>query len=302
MRHVKRIVPRTLTPHLASAYRRFAHQSSRLDRALDRRTLSRARFRQLLEELGIRTGATVMVHSSMDRIGRRVPDLNAFALVRLLQQCLGPDGTLLMPTFVFQGLQRDYLETHDTFDPRNAPSQVGLLTEVFRRMPGVLRSLHPTHPVAGWGRHAHDLLATHHLGLTFGPTSPIYKLREYGGLVVGLGTSMRESFTIQHVPEELHARTREDAYEARSRVMTIIDGSRRIPYTLRVMRPDDGQFDDIEKLLLNEGTLKYINRRGLKCAVTDADRFVTRTLDLIDQGMYRFKRGGVSTRHEGGVN
>ncbi len=289
IRQARRIVPKQLRPHLAAAYRRLDRWRERVARRLDGRRLSSAEFAQLLATLGICPGATVMVHSSMDQIARRVPDLNAFTLIRLLQQLLGPEGTLLMPTFPFQGTQRQYVDGHDTFDPKKTPSQVGLVTEVFRRMPGVLRSLHPTHPVAAWGQHAGDLVATHHLGTTFGPTSPIYKLREHRGLVVGLGTSMGESFTIQHVAEELHPRTRGFAYEEESRVMTIIDGSRRIPYALQVMRTTtNGKFDRIERLLLRDGTLKQVSRRGLTCAVTDADRFIVRTLELINRGMYRF--------------
>src|SRR5262245_46255796 len=49
----------------------------RIHGAVDRRTMSIGEFRGLLDQLGIQKGAVVMVHSSMDAIARRVPELSA---------------------------------------------------------------------------------------------------------------------------------------------------------------------------------------------------------------------------------
>jgi aminoglycoside 3-N-acetyltransferase len=204
-------------------------------------------------------------------------------LVRLLQDLLGPEGTLLMPTFPFVGSQLHYADTHDTFDTHRTPSRVGLATEVFRRMPGVIRSLHPTHPIAGWGQHARELLATHHLGTAFGRQSPLYKLCHQQGLVIGLGAGL-SSFTILHVAEELHAPTRAMRFEPEARVMTIIDGGRRIPYAFEVLKVGiDYDFDRLAGFLSKNGTLKRVSRSGLKCASARADRLVTGSRELLEQ-------------------
>jgi aminoglycoside N3'-acetyltransferase len=283
---VKQIVPKELHPFLRPTYQHMRRWLAKLDCACDRRTMSLSEFAQLLEELGITSGATVMIHSSMDEIGRRVPDLNSIKLIQLMQQLLGREGTLLMPTFPFLGLQLHYVETHDTFDARQTPSQVGLATEVFRRMPGVVRSLHPTHSIAGWGKHARDLLATHHLGATFGPDSPMYKLQEYGGLVAGLGTGLNR-FTILHVAEELHHETRESRFEAEPRVMTIIDGPKRIPYTFKVLKAGvEYDFDRIARSLSKDGTLKRVSKSGLKCVAARADHLIKHSLELVERHAY----------------
>jgi aminoglycoside N3'-acetyltransferase len=283
---VKQLVPKELRPYLRPTYEQLRRWWANVDRACDRRTISVSQFVQVLEELGISTGATVMVHSSMDEIVRRVPELNAMKLIQLLQQRLGREGTLLMPTFPFLGLQLDYVEMHDTFDPRKTASQVGLATEVFRRMPGVIRSLHPTHSVAGWGKHARDLLATHHLGTTFGPNSPMYKLKQQGGLVAGLGTGLNR-LTILHVAEELHPATREWRFEAQPRTMTIIDGPKRIPHAVNVLKSGiDYDFRRIASFLSKDGTLKRVSKGGLKCVAARADRLIERSLELVERHAY----------------
>lgn len=270
---------------LAPAYRRLRHYWVRLDRVLDRRVLSMSDFVRLLQALGVTSGATILVHSSMESLSRRLPGLKPVQLIQLLQELLGGQGTLLMPSFPFRGRQCDYADQCGTFDVRKAPSQVGLVTEVFRRMRGVVRSLHPTHPISGWGKHAADLLATHHLGTAFGPNSPMYKLGERGGVVLGLGTRPRDTFTILHVPEELHPATRDWAYEERPRVMTILDGTRRIPYEFRVLRADAERerFElGLLKALLREGVVRSVVASGLPCSAARADRVIERALKLID--------------------
>ena len=272
-------------PSLARAYRHLLRRWVQLDRAIDKRAMSAAEFVRLLDRLGVTSGATVLVHSSMERLGRRVPGLKPLGLIQLLQDRLRSEGTLLMPTFSFRGRQRDYVDRTRIFDVWRTPSQAGLLPEVFRRMPGVIRSLHPTHSIAGWGRHAAELLARHHLGTAFGPNSPMYKLQEYGGLVVGLGTRPEETFTIIHVSEELHPAARLWVHEERPRVMTIMDGVGQIPYQFFVLRADSER-DRFELRLLNalrnEGVVQRIVERGLECSVARADKVVHRSLELID--------------------
>lgn len=304
MPRLRQATANTARACLAPAYRRLRHHWLRLDRALDRRVLSMSDFERLLRALGVTSGATVLVHSSMDRLSRRVPGLKPIVLIRLLQELLGEEGTLLMPTFPFRGRQRDHADRCDTFDVRRTPSQAGLVTEVFRRMPGVVRSLHPTHPIAGWGRHAADLLATHHLGTAFGPNSPMYKLGERGGVVVGLGTRPRDTYTILHVPEELDPVTRAWAYEERPRVMTIVDGTRHFPYQFHVLRADAERerFElDLLNALLRERVVRSVVAGGLPCSAAPADRVIERALQLIESLSHRGLRVASGHRQSGRV-
>ena len=96
-----------------------------------------------LRRLGITPGDVLMVHSSFDRFAGfsgKPTDV-----LRVLQDAVGPTGTLLMPTLPFTGTAVEYVSRGEIFDVRRTPSRVGLLTELFRRSPGVVRSVHPTH-------------------------------------------------------------------------------------------------------------------------------------------------------------
>ena len=266
----------------------FARGScERLHRTVDRRTLSKSHFINLLQELGFNPGATVMVHSSFSHIRRRVPQMSPSMLIALLQDQIGPEGTLLMPTFPFHGSQGEYADKFPRFDVQKTPSKVGILTEVFRQTQGVVRSKHPTHSVAAWGRHANEIVSTHHLGPTFGVTSPFYRLREFDGIVVGLGTRYRYAFTIGHVIEELHPPLRQHDFEKRLRTMIIVDGRAEIPYQLRVLRPDlTREFHRLTRILRKDRVLRYVTAAGLPCAVVKADTFIRRSMQLAEENRY----------------
>ena len=79
----------------------------------------------------------LMVHSSISDMQPMFKG-SASDLVRLLLRLAGPDRTLAMPAFFFGSLElsnRDYYRKHGRFDVRRTPSQMGLVTEVFRRWP-----------------------------------------------------------------------------------------------------------------------------------------------------------------------
>ncbi|HIJ83340.1 MAG TPA: AAC(3) family N-acetyltransferase, partial [Magnetococcales bacterium] len=113
-----------------------------------------------LARLGVGSGRVVMVHCSWD--GFEGFSGTPRDLIEILQRAVGREGTLLMPTLPFTGLARDWAESGQVFDVRRTPSQMGLVTELFRRSRGVVRSLHPTHPVAAWGALAETMTRDHY--------------------------------------------------------------------------------------------------------------------------------------------
>lgn len=120
----------------------------RLRPAIDADTL-----RHAVASLGVRRGSILMVHAGLSRCGYLRG--GAAMVVETLRDLLGPEGTLVMPTHTVSVLGTA------PFDPRVSPSLVGAVSEHFRRLPGVIRSAHPTHSVAAWGPAAETLTRGH---------------------------------------------------------------------------------------------------------------------------------------------
>ena len=89
------------------------------------------------------------------------------------------------------------------FDVSNTPSCVGALTEFFRRRPGTVRSVHPTHSVCGVGPGAGLMLGMHARDVTpCGPNSPFSKLKQEAGQILFVGCGLKPN-TSMHAVEEL---------------------------------------------------------------------------------------------------
>jgi aminoglycoside 3-N-acetyltransferase len=173
----------------------------RLRYARWRRAFDTGELLACLRRLGLREGDVVLVHSSFDRFegftGKPTDVIGA------LQRAVGPRGAVLMPTIPFTGTAVAYVREQPVFDVRRTPSRMGILSELFRRMPGVLRSVHPTHSVAAWGEPARGLVADHHSAETpCGRGTPYHRLIESGGRVLFLGTGI-EPMTLFHAAEEI---------------------------------------------------------------------------------------------------
>jgi aminoglycoside N3'-acetyltransferase len=150
-----------------------------------------------LKELGIKAGMGLMVHSSLAGFG--YVEGGAETVIHALMEVLTPEGTLLMPSF---NHAEPFLEDGSgLFDPQKTPTRNGKIPDTFWRMPGVHRSLNPTHPFAAWGKNAIHYTKFHHRTLTMGPGSPLGLLYKDGGscLLIGVYYS---SNTFHHFVEE----------------------------------------------------------------------------------------------------
>jgi len=149
-----------------------------------------------LRDLGLTRGAGVIVHSSLKSFGR--VEGGAGSVIAALMEVLTPAGTLMMPSF---NHGRAFAEGRPGYyDPRETPTSNGAIPDLFWRMPGVLRSLNPTHAFAAWGANARRYTQFHHRTLTMGPESPLGLLWKDGGYGLLLGVGYRAN-TFHHVVE-----------------------------------------------------------------------------------------------------
>lgn len=148
-----------------------------------------------LASLEIKPGDTILVHSSLKSLGA-VPG-GAEAIVDAFIQFLGPLGTLLMPGLSFRQ------EPHHIHNSKETPCCVGALPEYFRKRPGTVRSLHPTHSMCGVGVAAAELFVSHFIDTTpCGSNSPFIKITERPAKIVMLGCGLKPNTTM-HALEEI---------------------------------------------------------------------------------------------------
>ncbi len=194
----------------------------RRNSAAPRQECTLAQLREHLKMIGVTPGALIMLHTSVRNVSFLTGDERAAAVVRpaevaskLLNEVfdlLGDTGTLVMPThplylrdpgYHFPGDKSDLILD---YDPRTTPCQVGLANEIFRRLPGTERSLHPLQSVSVRGPRSADILRNNlnrFKPLPHGVESSYYRMCQNRGLVVSFGIPLIDYFTLIHTAEDV---------------------------------------------------------------------------------------------------
>ena len=150
-----------------------------------------------IRKLGIMPDDIVMVHSSLKSLGW--VDGGAETVVRALIESL-PQGTLLMPALSYESVLSQ--DSPKKFSVTNTPSCVGAIPEAFRKFPGVIRSVHPTHSVCAYGINAKEITSRHYMDRTpVGENSPFRLLAKYRSKILMLGCGLKPN-TFMHGVEE----------------------------------------------------------------------------------------------------
>lgn len=144
---------------------------------------------QSFSTLGIQQGDRIVVHSAFRNLGPI--EGGADTLIDALLTCIGKEGLLVVPTFTYN---------NPTFDTESTPSRTGVFTELLRKREGSIRSLHPTHSVAAFGKGAEEVCKGHHLVPGLGIDSPLDRVAQSGGSILLLGVGHTSNSTM-HVAE-----------------------------------------------------------------------------------------------------
>lgn len=154
-----------------------------------------------LQALGVRHGDSIMLHSGFaEHHGFRG---SIDALTRVFIDAIGPEGNLLMVSLPYRSSTIEYLKSAKPFDVRRTVSMMGMVSELFRRRPDVVRSLHPTHPVLARGQKADWFVAGHeHCRYPCGPGTPFEKMVLADGIAVFFNVPLA-TYTMVHYLEHL---------------------------------------------------------------------------------------------------
>ncbi|MEZ5991978.1 MAG: AAC(3) family N-acetyltransferase [Planctomycetota bacterium] len=153
-----------------------------------------------LRTLGLAAGQVVLVHSSLSSLGWVVG--GAQSVLMALMDVLTDSGTLVMPAYssdnsdprhwqdppVPEAWWQTIRDHMPAFDRKLTPSRrLGAIPELFRTVPDVRRSDHPSTSFCAWGRYAHAITADHRLNSSFGEESPLARVYDFEGFVLQLG-------------------------------------------------------------------------------------------------------------------
>lgn len=198
-----------------------ARQAVRLTISVRRRmqqyAVSRTEVRDQLRTLGVKPDGVLLVHTSFRSVRPVAGGLAG--LIAALREVLGPNGTLVMPSWTG--------DDETPFDAKTTPASpdLGVVADTFWRVPGVLRSEH-NFAFAAAGPEAERITAGPLPIPPHIPASPVGRVHELDGQVLLLGIG-HDSNTTLHLAELMAA-----VPYGRPKFCTILQGERpvRIDY------------------------------------------------------------------------
>jgi aminoglycoside 3-N-acetyltransferase len=294
MQSLKRILKKVL-PSRALIFLFRARRKIVIARVRSLPVLTERAFTTILtDELGLKNGDVVFVHSSVDQLNLGFHVGRALAI---LQRITGPRGTLLFPTYP-PVESYEFLSRGGLFDVRKSPSYTGILTEIARRSPKALRSLHPTKSVCAIGPHARELVSTHQCSIyPYDQRSPYYKIMEYGAKVVGIGVSTRKLSFAHRIEDELQGQFPVDVYHERLFSARCINYSgeeeivRTYAHDMSKMNHNTRRF---MKRYISEELCKDLTIQGMNFFCADSQRLFPAMIELAKAGITIYPRSSYS--------
>ncbi|MCL2085216.1 MAG: AAC(3) family N-acetyltransferase [Oscillospiraceae bacterium] len=148
-----------------------------------------------LSELGIDPGGALLVHLSYKAVGE--VEGRGDTVIDALSEYMRP-GLLALPSHTWSNVGVN----NPVMDVLYTPSCVGILTELFRKRPGVCRALHPTHSLAAAGAEAAEFLSgEEHIQTPCGKGGAYYKLWERNAQILLIGVNFTRNTFIHGIEE-----------------------------------------------------------------------------------------------------
>jgi aminoglycoside 3-N-acetyltransferase len=243
--------------------------------------------------LGVKQGMVLVVHSALSEMGW--VNGGPVAVILALEQVLGIEGTLVMPTHssglsdpeewsnppVPQDWKETIRQTMPAYDPDLTPTRaMGSISETFRNQTGVLRSLHPHMSFSALGKHAEIITKDHQLDFALGENSPLARLYDLEAWILLLGVK-HDNNTSLHLAE-----SRADypgKKEVKQGAPLLVNGERKW-VILTELEEHSEEFKKIGKAYTKSGGKQQIGKIG------NAKSRLIPQRDLVDFGVEWMKK------------
>lgn len=239
-----------------------------------------------LQDMNIDPKGTLLVHSSMKAIGE--VEGGAETVLDVLIDYM-KDGLLILPTHTWRQMN----DTYTVFDSRTETSCVGLLTNLFLKRDGVVRSLHPTHSVAAVGRDAACYVSGEEHTLSPCPRGGCWgKLYDRKATILFLGCSLKSNTYLHGVEEWIDTPNRLNPV---AQAFTVVDRDGRSHTVWQhrhhtwdpVVDPSE-HYDKMEPLFQREGAVRYGRFGDARCIVGDAVKMAELTIPFLKRDPHLF--------------
>lgn len=262
-------------------------------------TVSRDDMRRALDAFGIEKDAIILTHSSLKSCG--TIQGGAEGVIEAISDTI-PEGTVVFPTLAKSNWGTVYRDWH-----MDRPSEVGFISETFRKQKGSLRSNSPTHSVAARGRNAADLVSGPdnegpRIGIfgsyPFGHYSSWQKMYEsrkrYGvrSYMLFWGVNMNY-LTLKHLIEYMYTEEMLARVKDPELLADLMQDLAQYPVPegkifFTVHWPFYSSESVYQKILLPEGIAKRVPLGKNELRITDTYETVERTLALLREDPYRW--------------
>jgi aminoglycoside N3'-acetyltransferase len=289
-RHAVRILPAPIVAFLRKHQRKRAGRQRRQARDASIAKyghVDAAELTAALRAIGIAPGCVLFVQTSINDMhtfsGRATDLLNA------LRGLVGPSGTLMMPAYTGEIPARAGMP----LDAVHQPTYTGIVNELFRRSPGVVRSLHARHSICAEGPLATALLEGHERCVfADGPGSPLDRLRQRDDALI-LTIGLEPGFTSflhwieDYEPDKLPLRVHEPA--ARRYAVRHPDG-RTVEVCDMHVRADVAARLDVQRIAreLGPDEFRWVQHRGIDLGLYFVKPLSERLVSLRDKGIFHY--------------
>lgn len=231
-----------------------------------------------IEKMGIESGDTLLIHSSMKSIGdvENGADTVLDAFMDYLY-----NGLVVLPTHTWASMS----DSHNIYDPKTEPACVGILPNLFMKRKGVLRSLHPTHSVAVCGKDKEAFIeGEENLKTPCSPGGCYDRLRERNAKILLLGVGHERNTYIHCIEELLNVPERFTNEPTRFEIV-MPDGQLKTTYMYRHDNPINPHISEVypklEQAFYDRNAAKKVIFGDANCILCDANALFEVTRDVL---------------------